>query len=50
MREAPAERYATDRPWLIVIEERARHLSRQRTGSDAFWRFYLADVTSVRQS
>ena len=28
--------------WAIVIAERARHLSRQRTGTEAFWRFYLA--------
>ena len=40
-----------DRPWLIVVEERARHWSRQCTGSDAFWRFYIADIAPdmVRQ-
>lgn len=39
-------RHIGDRPWLIVIEERARHWARRRTGSDRFWRFYVADVTA----
>ncbi len=28
--------------WAIVIAERARHQSRQRTGTEVFWRYYLA--------
>ncbi len=33
-------------PWLDVVEQRARLLSRRRTGSEAFWEFYMFDVSA----
>ena len=33
--------------WAIVIAERARHQSRQRTGTEAFWRYYLAGAVRL---
>ncbi len=41
---------AHEDPWAIVIAERARHQSRQRTGTEAFWRYYLTAGQALQVS
>ena len=33
-------------PWLDVVEQRARIQSRHRTGCEAFWEFYMFDISA----
>jgi len=33
-------------PWLDVVEQRARMISRCRTGSETFWEFYMFDISA----
>ena len=33
-------------PWLDVVEQRARMISRRRTGSEAFWEFYMFEISA----
>ncbi len=40
------QRLYRGRPWLAVVEERSRTESHLRTGSDAFWEFYMFDVSA----
>lgn len=40
------QRLFRGRPWLDIVEERSRILSCHRTGSEAFWEFYMFDVSA----
>lgn len=33
-------------PWLDVVEQRARMISRSRTGCETFWEFYMFDISA----
>ncbi|MHA1566411.1 MAG: hypothetical protein ACTSX7_13950 [Alphaproteobacteria bacterium] len=43
----PHQRLFRGLPWLDVVEERARILSRNRTGSDAFWELYMFEISTA---